>query len=1183
MAADDADLFEDPLTSLLAACDDALAKGDSAESLSPDGLAPELHSRLKEDLPFLKRLHQLRPGAKISDTSIGIAGDMPVLEPPLSAGKFGRFELRRELGRGGFGVVFLAYDPKLRREVALKVPRVEVLANPEVKARFQLEARAAAGLDHPNIVHVYETGEVGPIGYIASAYCPGITLASWLKTHPYPPPHQAAQLTATLADAVQHAHNRGVLHRDLKPGNILLQKSEKRNSKRNEQEKTEETEMTASVPSVSVPSVSSCSDTSNFGFSISDLEPKITDFGLAKVLEEDGFLSQAHTQTGAVLGTPAYMAPEQAIGRPGNITTAVDVYALGAILYELLTGRPPFQETSPLLTLDAVRSREPLPPGKIRPEVPRDLETICLKCLQKEPARRYGSAHALAEDLNRFLAGQSIQARVAGKSERIRRWCRRNPALAAVCGLAAGLVMILTLGSIVAAVSFAEKRNAAMKNLQRAEAAERALQEQLAWSLLKEARATRAGNQAGRRFDSLNRLDDALQIFRSLDLEADYQKELRDEIIAALAYPDLRTTNRWNVNPKKHVSAALDRSMERFAFLNDNGMIVFRRCDDNRDILCIPKPCPSGKKCSYMQFSPDGHYFIVKYEDQDSASGSEVQAWNVDCNDPGGRSVEPAQAVQALQVPVEVAHAAMDFSPDSRYLAIADWSGEIRIYDLTDGRETKRWVGGKPTFRLAFDPSGRALAVAGLKIVEIRDVETGTITASLPHSEWVKGVAWSPDGRQLACASALTVALWDISSQRLLRLYKGHEGDVVDIAFSHRGDLLASGGWDGMVRLWEVESGRQLANCRGNYQFCLHFSADDRFLGLAYEDDGRLGKWQIAPGKELRVLSYDPEKTFGLVGLDFSPDGQLLIVSNGKGLDLWDWSSLTKLATLPAGFCRWVSFCPDGSLLTTGSGGLWRWPLRKSSSVWTFGPPAILWNETPLERAWLSPDGRHLAASNRVSQAAVWELSKSTRPVWLNGQRGACFVAGSPDLRWIATGAFGGRGVRIWEPDTGKVVCDLPISGSANLAVTSDGKFLLTSTNADYSWWEVGTWKCCRTLPRSPRGDIPGYMAISPDNKVMAITYARNLVQLVNLTTGELLATLQSPSNHEVAWLAFHPDGTKLAVSCASHQVQIWDLAMIRQELARRDLDWDLPTYETHEATDKRPLPVVKVAAARVP
>src|SRR5262249_49476981 len=134
-----------------------------------------------------------------------------------------------------------------------------------------------------------------------------------------------------------------------------------------------------------------------------------------------------------------------------------------------------------------------------------------------------------------------------------------------------------------------------------------------------------------------------------------------------------------------------------------------------------------------------------------------------------------------------------------------------------------------------------------------------------------------------------------------------------------------------------------------------------------------------------------------------------------------------------------------------------------------------------------------------------------------------------------------------------------------------------------YSWWDVGTWKCCRTLPRSPRGDIPGYMAISPDNKVMAITYARNLVQLVNLTTGELLATLQSPSNHEVGWLAFHPDGTKLAVSCASHQVQVWDLALIRQELARRDLDWNIPPYAIHEATDKRLFPIVKVIAGQHP
>jgi hypothetical protein len=303
----------------------------------------------------------------------------------LSLTVVGRFRITHELGRGGFGIVFLAEDSRLGRKVALKVPRPEVAGEPTLRQRFLREAHSAAALDHPNVASVYEAGEADGLCYIASAYCPGGNLAAWLRRHPGPVPmRQAAALVAALAGAVQHAHEHGVLHRDLKPSNILL-----------------------APPS---------GEADELGF-----VPKVTDFGLAKLLEE----ADDETTSGILLGTPSYMAPEQVEGRSRAVGVATDVYALGVILYELLTGRTPFRGPSLLMTLDQVRTAEPVAPRALRRDVARDLDVICLKCLQKSPRDRYASAADLAADVQRFLRHEPIRARPVGFVTRAWRWCQR--------------------------------------------------------------------------------------------------------------------------------------------------------------------------------------------------------------------------------------------------------------------------------------------------------------------------------------------------------------------------------------------------------------------------------------------------------------------------------------------------------------------------------------------------------------------------------------------------------------------------------------------------------------------------------------------------------------------------------------------------------------------------------------
>ncbi|WP_425615531.1 serine/threonine-protein kinase [Anatilimnocola sp. NA78] len=311
----------------------------------------------------------------------------PRAEEPYSPTQIGRFVIERVVGQGSFGTVYLAHDPLLGRKVALKVPRFHTRSSEHLRELFRREGRATAALDHPNIVPVHELGEAESLSYIAFAFCSGPNLAEWLKSQAEPvPPQVAAWIVQQLAEAMHYSHSRGVLHRDLKPNNVLL------------------------FPL-----------TNSQAHPVFAYVPRIVDFGLARLAEED----LEATGTSAVIGTPLYMAPEQALGRRDAIGPAADIYSLGTILYELLSGRPPFFGTSPLEVMDHVRSTEPPSLSKAFAHVPRDLETICLHCLEKQPEDRYPSARELAADLQNFCEGRDVQARPISIWQRALRVCQQ--------------------------------------------------------------------------------------------------------------------------------------------------------------------------------------------------------------------------------------------------------------------------------------------------------------------------------------------------------------------------------------------------------------------------------------------------------------------------------------------------------------------------------------------------------------------------------------------------------------------------------------------------------------------------------------------------------------------------------------------------------------------------------------
>ncbi len=415
--------LEDSLVDKLAEWDEALAKGDSSTIDISSIENPELKRRLNKGLLALQSLQKLRSKPPTHTHShflldqestwikAAIEGERASINDPIPIlGRMGRFQVRRELGRGGFGMVYLAFDPTLHREVALKIPHAPSLLTPILQERFTQEARAAARLNHPNIITIHEAGQSGPIHFIAYAYSPGQTLSQWLKDRQQSVSfHQASHLLLTLASAMAYAHDQKVIHRDLKPANILLE-----------------------------PRSATTTDADQGEVSPLPFVPKITDFGLAK---SPG--APDCTRTGTILGTPSYMAPEQALGKGQTSEPAVDIYALGAIFYELLTGLPPFRGESELETLQKVRAEDPIPPRQLRPRTPKDLETICLKCLRKEPQHRYRTAHELAEDIRRYLRHEPILARPVSRLKKWGYWARRHPT---ATGLTFALIVSLLLG-----------------------------------------------------------------------------------------------------------------------------------------------------------------------------------------------------------------------------------------------------------------------------------------------------------------------------------------------------------------------------------------------------------------------------------------------------------------------------------------------------------------------------------------------------------------------------------------------------------------------------------------------------------------------------------------------------------------------------------------------------------------
>jgi WD40 repeat protein len=1006
------------------------------------------------------------------------------------------------------GVVYQAWQSKLNRLVAIKMVLAGAQAGPEAVARFRTEAEAVGRLQHPHIVQIYEVGEQNGQPFFSMEFVDGGNLAKQLAGTPWGPP-PAAQLVELLARAMYYAHQRGIVHRDLTPANILLQMQNAECRMQNEK---------------TAPDSAFCI-------------PKITDFGLAKIVVGGGV---TQTRTGDIIGTPSYMAPEQAAGNGQAIGPATDVYALGAILYELLTGRPPFKAAIPLDTVLQVIHQEPVPPGRLQPKVPHDLETVCLKCLQKEAGKRYSSALALAEDLQRFLSGQPVLARRTGPLERAWRWGRRKPALAALFASVALLLLVIAVGASIATVLL-------RKELQRAEQAERDSQDKLWRSYLDQARAARFSRQAGQRFASLQALGEAAKIVRDLNLGREEILKLRNEAIACLALVDLRLVKRLRLKvelPLDGDKLACDDQLERYAFCDSKGHVLLRRLTDNQEVRRLRAPGP----CAFPSFSPDGRFLKVH-------QASRHIVWDLDKSTPAPQLItEPSVTCIAWH---------------SRWLATGCADGSIRCYDLTSGRGAKRLDKGPRPDALAFRPDGRQLAVTtrAARAVRVIDVASGVVVKSWPVEGGTAGVAWRGDGRFLAAGGTdYRIYVWDMVANQLQSILEGHQNDPIQLRFTGRGELLLSSSWDGTTRVWDPVDGRHLVQFRGT--LCAYHAADQRLL-LSQEDTS-FAVYKLVTG-ECRTLHH------GLIGnrtrrpviggpngLGFHPRRRLLASASFDGVRLWGPDAAAEVAHLPVGFAKVALFRPGGAgLLTHSSAGLNLWPIQtegRHGNHLRVGPPTMLAvapGDIENAACW-DQKGQVLAAIERAHhRAVVFHFDRPNEKLVLPPHPNLRHVALSPDGQWVATSTWGGNDVRVSETKTGKQVWQLPCR-SAGIGFSPDGHWLVIAAGGErtYRFWHVGSWRPGRVVPSDQDSSV---LAFTPDSALLAIAgFTNGGVKLIGLPTGKEVAMLQPAQ--EGTWLTslcFSRDGGQLAVAMPNHTVLLWDLHAVRQQLADIGLDWD--------------------------
>jgi WD40 repeat protein/tRNA A-37 threonylcarbamoyl transferase component Bud32 len=1039
-------------------------------------LADELKSFFTDQERFGRVADRIGPAAVAASREAPTLAPGEVAEAGPALGTvryFGDYELLEVIARGGMGVVYKARQVSLNRIVALKMILAGQFASREDVERFHREAEAAAKLDHPNVVPIYEVGEHQGQHFFSMNFVEGGSLASVIARGDWPTSGKAAQrksvqLMVVVARAVHHAHQRGVLHRDLKPGNILLD---------------------------------------------AQGQPRVTDFGLARRVEGDDH----HTRTGSIVGTPSYMPPEQARSEK-FLTTGVDVYSLGAILYELLTGRPPFRAGSPLETVLQVLERDPEPPRRIDPGIDRDLETICLKCLEKDMRRRYDSAAALADDLERWLNHEPIRARPTTARERLVKWARRRPTAAALVAVstaaAAALVTTLAVSTYVVgqkqAATELANHNLVQANYQivaEKDRTQKALDDRTT-ALAGEQRAAYF-SRVGLAYDQWRQDNTA----RSLQL--------------LQACPDPLRNWEWRylrrlIHAERVSMVAHPRSYGVMAFSPDGKRLLTAGCDGilrvwdawgSKNLLDFSA---HGGAIRAAVFSPDGRRIV-------SCSKDEVRVWDA--------------VTGKLLMPVDVPSggAGMSFSPDGQRLAIVGTDKQARIFDLA----AKKVLFTIPAENVAFSPDRKLLATAAERVV-LRNAADGKEIGKLEGEAGLSSLRFSGDGRRLVATSGKTtaVAVWDMATHRVL--FNQKVGAAA--ALSSDGQQLAVGG-DRQVRFWDLNSGAELTPLHGLNQWV---------IGLAYSPDGR--SFATATGDPLYSAPELDDNSFGAMFLNMMLQSTL---KQGAPVEVrvWDAPVAQEGRLLTTGTdLNSLAFRRDGMLAIGRGGTIELWDLAGRRKI-----RDLVGHAGAVACLAFTADRNRLVSGGADRTTRVWDVA-SGRELRRGPLHASAVTAISvlPDGLRVASAA-GDETVATWEIDTGRELWRgfAPPSGATHLAALGPKTLLRCSTGAgsmnndriEQIPGAIQLFDTATGLKQGAWEGIKGYakgIALGPDGRRLALLSALSLqgdgvVQIFDATTGREIRQMTGDSGILTA-LCFNTDGTRLAVAAGTH-IKLWDMA----------------------------------------